>query len=135
MIEMKNRDYWFLCKPIFMKFMFAKFKNEIIEFLKSDGIKDVDEGFNFFTVSYISKYNRLDLCEIVYAETDSFNGIDDSLALAAEFGHLKVVKYLTRMGVSGSIYAMDWAAYKGRLDVINNQFLRSSRSLHSDSTS
>ena len=92
-----------------MKFMFAKFKNEIIEFLNSKDIEDEDDESNYPAVSYISNYNRLDLCEIVYAETDSFNGID---------GNLDVVKYLTRIGASCSAKAMDWAEMEGHLDVV-----------------
>ena len=109
-----------------MKFMFAKFKDEIIEFLNIEYIEDEDEEHIYPSVSYISKYNRLDLCEIIYAETDSFNGIYDSLDLAAKFGNLDVAKYLTRMSVYCTYNAMDWAAIKGHLDVI--QWLHSNRS-------
>ena len=84
MLEIDHLDYWFLCKPIFMKFMFAKFKKQIIEFLKNEDIEDVDQGREHSAISFISKYNRLDLCEIVYSETDLFNEIDYSLALAAK---------------------------------------------------
>ena len=117
-IRIENRDYWFLCKPIFMKFMFAKFKEEIIDFLKSDDIEDVDDEEYYKALSFISKYNRLDLCEIVYLETEAFNEINLSVDLATEFGNLEVVEYLTRMGAFCSTRAMDWAAMKGHLDVV-----------------
>ena len=83
-----------------MKFMFAKFKEEIIDFLNSDDIEDVDEGEHYKAVSYMAKYNRLDLCEIVYSETEVFNEINLSVDLATEFGNLEVVQHLTRMGAS-----------------------------------
>ena len=123
---MKNRDYWFLCKPIFMKFMFAKFKDEIIEFLITKDIKDEDDDRNYSLVVFISKYNRLDLCEIVYSKTDSFNEIVRSLKLAAEFGNLKVAKYLSKLNVSCADDAMDYASKNGHLDVV--QWLHLNRS-------
>ena len=103
--------------------MFAKFKEEIIDFLKGE---EEISGICYKNVSFISKYNRIDLCEIVYSETEAFNGIDWSLDLAAEFGNLEVVKYLTRMGASCSKRAMDGAATNVHLDII--QWLHLNRS-------
>ena len=108
-----------------MKFMFAKFKNEIVQFLLNEDIEDKEDGVKYHAVSYISKYNRLDLCEIVYSETELFNRIHDSLDLAAEFGNLEVVEFLTRKGVSCSTNAMDFGATNGHLHVI--QWLHENR--------
>ena len=102
-----------------MRFMFAKFKKEIIDYL-----------FMFHSdiqnIVYLARFNRLDLCEIVYLETDAFNGIDEVVNYASCFGNLEIVKYLTAIGASCSTYAMDWAARNGHLDIV--QWLHLNRS-------
>ena len=97
---------WFLCKPIFMRFMFAKFKIEIIDFLLHRDLK------------CLATLNRLDLLEIIYAETDAFNGFFFVVDEAAFYGHLDIIKYLIGMGASCSAEAMDNAAFSGHLDVV-----------------
>ena len=57
-----------------MRFMFAKFKEDIIEDLSINfKDKDYDDGYGFIAVSFMAKYNRLDLLEIVFSDTDLFN--------------------------------------------------------------
>ena len=106
-----TKHIWFLCKPIFMRFMFAKFKKDIIDYL-----------FMFHSdiqnVVYLARFNRLDLCEIVYSETDSFNGIVHVVDHASFNGNLEIVKYLTAIDASCSIYAMVFAAQCGHLDIV-----------------
>ena len=97
-----------------MKFMFVNFKSEIIDFLlEEDGELYDNWGNSVISVVHIAMHNRLDLCEIVFSETDKFNKITDSIDLAADNGNFQVVKYLTSKGVSCTTKAMDWAASKG----------------------
>ena len=102
-----------------MSFMFAKFKKEIIDYL-----------FMFHSdiqnIVYLARYNRLDLFEIVYSETDAFNGIDQVVDYASLNGNLEIVRYLTAIGASCSTYAMDYAARSGHLDIV--QWLHLNRS-------
>ena len=68
--------------------MFEKFNDEIIiEFLM------LDEN-----ITVITRNGRLDLCKIVYTETDVFNKYPNAFDKAAENGDIEIVKYLTRMG-------------------------------------
>ena len=105
---------WFLCKAIFMRFMFAKFKKEIIDYLMNK------QGplTRFQNIVQLAQHNRLDLCETVYLETNVFNGIESIIDHASLKGNLEIVKYLTAMGASCSYSAMDFASRKGNLEVV-----------------
>ena len=98
-----------------MRFMFVKFKKEIIDYLLLKPF-----GYHNNIVD-LALYNRLDLFEIVYSETKVFNGIVRVVDLAS-FNF----KCLTALGGSCSTYAMDWAAEGGHLDIV--QWLHFNRS-------
>ena len=82
--------------------------------------------FGYHNIVDLARYNRLDLYEIVYLETDAFNGIDRVVDYASCYGNLEIVKYLTAIGASCSTSAMDWAARNGYLDIV--QWLHFNRS-------
>ena len=104
-----------------MRFMFAKFNKIIIKELLSyyypEGYDTFDDDIHE-NIVYVAKFNRLDLCKIIYSNTKVFNGCNESINLAAESGNLEIIKYLTRMNVSCTSEAKDNASRSGHLEVL-----------------
>ena len=69
-----------------MKFMFAKFKVEIIDILNITS-----------NILKLAQFNRLDILEIIYSNTDALNGIYAVVDHASLYGNFEIVKYLTAM--------------------------------------
>ena len=106
-----GKEYWFLCKPIFMEFLFQKFQNEMISYL-------FQFSYGYQNIVSLARLNRPDLCEIVYSNTRKFNAIDMCVDEASSKGNLQVVQYLTLMGASCSSNAMNYAAQYGHLETV-----------------
>ena len=106
-----------------MRFMFAKFKEDfIIEDLFNSQL-DVGYGGRFIPVSFMAKYNRLDLLVIVFSETDQFNEYTDFADVASKYGNLNIIKYLSAQGVKfesdlAKLTPMEYAAENGHLEVL-----------------
>ena len=69
-------------------------------------------------ISNVAVYNRVDLLEIIYRETNVFLDNMQVLDEAASYGRLLVVEYLTRLGASCSTEAIDFASLNGNLEVV-----------------
>ena len=108
-------EYWFLCDPIYMKFLFNRFKTEMIEFLNTN----VDDDFDYkHRICEVAMHNRVDLLQIIYGETDVFLENVDVIYFAAKNGKLEAVRYLTEKGASCTVDAMDMASLNGHLEIV-----------------
>ena len=95
-----------------MQCFFNFFKTEIIEFLKSRIPHTADN------ITNIAAFNRIDLLEIIYKETNVFLTHGVVLNEAAAKGSLEIVKFLTELGASCTSNAMDYASLFGSLEVV-----------------
>ena len=86
---------------------------KFIEYLKS-----CEYYMYNISITFVVKYNRLDLLEIIYRETNDFLKNDVVIDEAAKYGNLEAVKFLTELGASCSKAAMDGAAEYYHLDVV-----------------
>ena len=74
--------------------MLAEFKQDIIKDFCVTQL-DFDHFGSFIAVSFMPKYNRLDLLTIVFSETDQFNEYTDFANLASKYANLKAIKFLS----------------------------------------
>ena len=105
-----------------MRFMFAKFRDEIIKELL---VNLYDENYgSCASASLTAKYNRIDLLEIILNETNQFNESTDLTNLASMYGYLDAIKFLSANGakfesdLEDNCSAMELAAIYGHLDVL-----------------
>lgn len=104
---------WHLCPPIYMKCLFKCFKSDILSHL----ISKKDSSF-VSNLSSIAIFNRFDLLEIIYSETNECINNFDIFDQAAGKGNLKAIQCLNSLGAACSTNAMDLAAKNGHLDVL-----------------
>ena len=135
-VILTDENFWFVCKPIFMKFMVEMFLNDLIKELDVKIEDDQDDYLlpieSFSKIALLSKFNRLDLLELIYQKTPLFNENPDSLIIASKYGHLEIVQYLGGLNLACSSRAMDFAAYENHLDIVEWLHLNRSEGCSTD---
>ena len=109
----RRKDYWYLCKPVYMKLLITVFKSETIGFLLSKEDKHV-----YTRIISMAIFKRIDLLKITYNGTDSLLHVESILNITAVRGNLETVKVLTEMGALCLTKAMDGAALNGKLEIV-----------------
>ena len=105
-----------------MQCLFKCFKAKIIKYLKGS----IRNTGNLNRIYFISYYGRFDLIDIIYRETNEFLDNTRELEFAASRGNLEAVRFLTELGASCSVNAMDMAASKGHLEIVTHLHLNRS---------
>ena len=119
--------------------MFANFKDKLIEDLSMHEEDHVSNEW-FISVSFMAKYNRLDLLEIVFSETDQFIDCSDFASLASINGNLNAIKFLSAQGAkfesdfTNDFSTVEYAAVNGHLDVLKWLHLNRSEGCDEDYT-